>query len=211
MKTRNLMVVAVLLCICLIAYWYRPTQQSKTITPEGQKEQVFKKVGYTTENLSDVSATYQCTPPFILKGIEWLVASQFENGGWGAGSNNKQHIRDPKAVKVDPGTTAFAAMALLRAGNTLKKGAHSENLKKALMYLLQLIEEYPADGPKITNITGTQPQVKLGQNIDASLCAQFLMRIKPHTRGKLAKRVEKSLNKCLKKITGSTTFGGIPS
>ncbi|HAS45150.1 MAG TPA: hypothetical protein DCS93_32000 [Microscillaceae bacterium] len=210
MKTRNLMIVAMLICVCLIAYWYRPAKNTENHLPKNQEGKVFKKVNLTTAEVPDKTelATYAGTSPFILKGIDWLAASQFENGGWGAGSNNRQHIRDPKAVKVDPGTTAFAAMALLRAGNTLKKGPHSENLKKALMYLLQLIEEYPAEGPKITNITGTQPQVKLGQNIDASLCAQFLMRIKSHTRGKLAKRIDKSLGKCLKKIQGSLAKDG---
>jgi len=141
-------------------------------------------------------------PVFLDKGLSWLAEAQFENGGWGAGSHSRQDIRDPRAVQIDPATTAFSAMALTRAGNTLKEGPYAQNVSRALMYLLESVEEFPEEGANITAITGTQPQAKLGQNIDVSMCAQFFSRILPHTKhnAKLEKRVANALDKCLRKI-----------
>src|SRR5688500_6386896 len=56
--------------------------------------------------------------PFLLRGVQWLVEAQHGNGGWGAGSHAKQHLRDPHHVATDPATTAFVAMALVRSGST---------------------------------------------------------------------------------------------
>lgn len=149
-------------------------------------------------------------PVFIEKGIAWLADAQFQNGGWGAGLNTMQHIRDPKAVQIDPATTAFSAMAIIRVGNTLQKGEFSKNLQRSLDYLINMAEDYPAEGPKITDITGTQPQTKLGQNIDVSMCAQFFSRILPLTKHEpeLEKRVTAALDKCLRKLENAQLTDG---
>ena len=150
------------------------------------------------------------TPVFVTKGIDYLVSVQAENGGWGAGTHAKQHLIDATKVQVDPGTTAFAGMALLRAGNTLQEGKYHENLSKALNYLLGVVEKCSEESTKITELTGTQPQVKLGQNIDVSLCVQFFVRIKPLTEGQddLDKRVSAAIDKCLRKIQKSQASDG---
>src|SRR5262245_41049262 len=57
-------------------------------------------------------------PGFVEKGIDWIVSAQHPDGGWGAGSHAHQDVRDPKAVTTDPATTAFTALALIRAGHT---------------------------------------------------------------------------------------------
>lgn len=149
-------------------------------------------------------------PVFARKSIDWLVSVQTDNGGWGAGSHANQHIKDATKVQTDPGTTAFASLALLRAGNTLKEGKHSENLKKALNYLVEIVAESSEEGDKITSITGTQPQVKLGQNIDATLCVQFFIRILPHAKHdkQLENRISQALDKCLRKIQKSQEADG---
>jgi len=141
-------------------------------------------------------------PQFLHKGLGWLAAAQFENGGWGAGSHSNQSIRDPRAVQIDPATTAFSAMALMRSGSTLQDGPYSKNITKALSYLLEMAEASPEEGANITSLTGTQPQAKMGQNVDVTLCAQFFSRVLPQTSrdGKLRKRVTEALNKCLRKI-----------
>lgn len=141
-------------------------------------------------------------PQFLQKGLEWLAAAQFENGGWGAGSHSNQSIRDPRAVQVDPATTAFSAMALMRSGSTLSSGQYSKNVSRALSYLLAMAEASPEEGANITSLTGTQPQAKMGQNVDVTMCAQFFSRILPETArdAKLKKRVTNALNKCLRKI-----------
>ncbi len=84
------------------------------------------------------------------------------------------------------------------------------------MYLVKTVETSSDSGPKITDITGTQPQTKLGPLVDTSMTAQFLARVLPTLPkdGKLAKRVDTSLDKCLTKLQvaqnadGSWTAGG---
>jgi len=142
------------------------------------------------------------SPPYVQNAVSWLAKAQFQNGGWGAGSHVRQDILDPKAVQVDPATTALSAMALVRAGNTLKQGEYADNVRRALNYLLEQVEASPEEGSNITSLSGTQPQSKLGSNIDVSLCAQFLSRILPHVGQKtsLEKRVTVGLDKCLRKL-----------
>ncbi|NNE33963.1 MAG: terpene cyclase/mutase family protein [Rhodothermales bacterium] len=155
-------------------------------------------------------------PAYIERSLDWLASAQFENGGWGAGSHADQSNRDPRNVSIDPATTAFSAMALVRAGNTLSEGAYRTNLGKALEYLLKLVEDAPEEGPSITDIRGTQPQAKLGQNIDVSMVSQFLTRMLPETKSDrdLHARVEAALDKCIRKIQiaqnddGSFSQGG---
>jgi len=152
----------------------------------------------------------QQSPPYLTNALSWLADAQFENGGWGAGSHNRQDILDPKAVQTDPATTALSAMALVRAGSTLKKGEYSDNVQRALMFLLGQVEASPEESSNITTLSGTQPQTKLGSNIDVSLCAQFFTRIL-HSTGKgttLEKRVTAGLDKCLRKLQRTQNADG---
>ncbi len=148
--------------------------------------------------------------PFMVRGVEWLVDAQHESGGWGAGSSSNQQMRDPHKVVTDPGTTAFAAMALLRAGYNPLSGKHHEALRKALDHLLTMVENYKQEGPMISDVTGTQPQAKLGSYVDVSLCAQFFGRALPAVADDktLAKRVGDALDKCISKIEASQKSDG---
>jgi len=105
--------------------------------------------------------------------INWLLEAQSPNGGWGAGSHAYQNITDPHLVQTDPATTSFAAMALLKAGGPLNENPYKEQIMKALDRLLSDIDKRPDNG-RITSLEGTQPQVKLGIHIDASMALQFL-------------------------------------
>ncbi|MBI3723357.1 terpene cyclase/mutase family protein [bacterium] len=148
--------------------------------------------------------------PFLAKGLRWLVEAQHPSGGWGAGSHTAQNIRDPHAVQTDPGTTAFVGMALLRAGHTTSSGDYKETVKRAADYLVSTVEKAAEDGPRITDLTNTQPQVKLGQFVDTSLCAQFFTRLLPHLDSdpELKGRVTRALDKCVKKIQASQKDDG---
>lgn len=149
-------------------------------------------------------------PPFINTSLDWLVKAQFENGGWGSGSHSAQHIKDPSQVAIDPGTTAFAAMALMRSGSSLTEGPYSQNVSAALTYLLELTEAADPNSPYISNVRGTQPQAKLGQNIDASMMVQFYSRILPQVENdmELWGRVKGAMNTCVKKIQGQQQANG---
>jgi hypothetical protein len=152
----------------------------------------------------------------IQQGLEWLYRAQAPDGGWGAGSHYHQEILDPHAVASDPATTAMVGMALLRCGYTLTKGQYAENLRNATEYLLKAVENTSGNEINITTLTNTQPQVKLGNNIDVILAAQFLTNLIPHINNdqNLKNRVEKSLNSCIGKIEsaqdrdGSWKLGG---
>ena len=148
-------------------------------------------------------------PTFIERGMDWLAAAQYENGGWGAGSHSRQDIQDPHAVSVDPATTAFSAMALMRSGSTVTSGKYRKNVSKALDLLLDMVENAP-EGDRISNITGTQPQAKLGQNIDVSMVTQFLSEVLAHTShdAELNRRTEEALSTCLEKLQGAQDADG---
>jgi hypothetical protein len=147
--------------------------------------------------------------PFVQKAIGWLAEAQHSSGGWGAGSHANQQQRDPHAVQTDPATTAFAAMALLRAGHTPVSGDHRDTVKRATEYLVKTVEEYSGSDGRITNLTGTQPQAKLGALVDTAMTAQFFARVLPTLpEGKLRDRVNSALDKCLGKLQASQKADG---
>jgi hypothetical protein len=148
--------------------------------------------------------------PSVQRGVEWLVKAQHPDGGWGAGSHANQEMRDPRQVATDPATTAFVAMALVRAGSTPESGPHREALRRATAYLLHAVEGAPANGPRITTIEGTQPQAKLGALVDTGMTSQYLARILPTlAKGSpLHQRVDAALDRCVHKLEESQQADG---
>jgi hypothetical protein len=138
----------------------------------------------------------------VKRGLEWMDKAQANDGGWGAGSHYNQNVRDPHAVTSDPGTTSLVAMALLRTDNTLEKGTYTKNLQKATEFLLNAVENCPDNEPYITKLTNTQPQTKLGRNIDVILTAQYFTNMLRYEirDEQLKKRIEKALDKCVARI-----------
>lgn len=147
--------------------------------------------------------------PIVNKGLNWLVKAQLENGGYGAGSHNRQGVMNPHAVNADPATTSMVAMAILRSGSTLKSGIYKDQLIKSLNFLLNQVESVSKDDTFITFEKGTQIQRKLGNNIDAVLTAQFFSNLlKEKLNNKTKKRVEKCLDICVDKIQRATDADG---
>ena len=138
----------------------------------------------------------------VKRGLEWMGKAQGNDGGWGAGSHYNQNVKDPHAVQSDPASTSLVAMSLLRTDNTLTKGDYSKNLKKATDFLLKTVEECPDNQQYLTTLTNTQPQTKLGRNIDVILTAQFFTNLLRYdiADAQLKKRVEKALDKCVARI-----------
>lgn len=140
--------------------------------------------------------------------IKWLIDAQSPNGGWGAGSHAYQNVRDPHMVQTDPATTAFAAMALLKAGGPLKENPYHGQIMKAVDRILKDIDERPANG-RITSLDGTQPQVKLGIHIDASMALQFLTAVSEQIDDKtLQSKVDNAAEICIDLIQGSQNSNG---
>lgn len=149
-------------------------------------------------------------PEYLIKGLQWLAEAQAPNGGWGAGQHAAQDIRDPHAVSVDPATTAFVGMALLRSGSTPLEGMYHEQLSKAVRYLLEVVDKAPADHINLTDLTGTQPQQKLGQNIDVAMTAQFFSRLIPYIQNDqaLSAQVNKALDFCVSRLQNTQLADG---
>jgi hypothetical protein len=148
--------------------------------------------------------------PFVTKGIAWLIKAQGADGGWGGGSHAHQEVRDPHKVPTDPATTAFTLLTLLRTGNTPTAGESKEQVRRGLEYLIAAVEKAPTEGPKITDLTGTQLQVKLGPIVDTSLTAQYLARAVDlmDKADPLYERTDKALDKCLAKLQASQQKDG---
>jgi hypothetical protein len=186
------------------------SSSSVACTPE-EKACIFKTfLGLESYDTALVIHNRALVESSIKKGLVWMAAAQAENGGWGAGSHHRQEVRDPHAVDTDPATTALVAMSLLRNGNTLTKGEYSSNLKKALNYLLDVVERTPNEAKYITQATNTQPQMKLGRNIDVILTSQFFTNMLHYLKqdNEQKQRIQKALNKCIAKIQQSQDADG---
>jgi hypothetical protein len=146
----------------------------------------------------------------IEKGLTWMVRAQHPSGGWGAGTHSRQDVMDPHAVQPDPATTSMVAMALLRTGTTLHSGLYSTQLKKAVDYILAQVEGAEANSNTITDQQGTQIQIKLGQNIDVIMAAQFLSNLlaSDDLNPQLNARVKRDLNTCVSKIQHAQEANG---
>src|SRR5687768_10287653 len=155
-------------------------------------------------------ATNPMVEAAVKKGMDWLAQAQAQDGGWGSGSHYAQKERDPHAVQTDPASTSLVVMSLLRNDNTLQKGKYSENLKRGMEYLLNAVENCPPNQVQITTLTNTQPQTKLGRNIDVILTAQFFTNLLRYELNDdvLKKRVEKALDKCVSKIQQTQSNNG---
>lgn len=162
-------------------------------------------LGIDTSEAGKLISTFK-TPEIVeaslKKGLLWIDKAQGNDGGWGAGSHYNQGIMDPHAVASDPASTSLVSMSLLRTDNTLDKGDYAKNLKKGTEFLLKAVEECPDNQPYLTKLENTQPQVKLGRNIDVILTAQFFTNLLHYDLKdeQLKKRVEKALDKCIARI-----------
>jgi hypothetical protein len=185
------MYLAVVLTASTILMLVLPKQQATTtLLPEPKPEIIF-----TDDQWNQ-------------KAIQWLIDAQSPNGGWGAGSHAFQNVNDPHAVQTDPATTAFAATALLKSGGKLTANPHQQEIMKALDRILKDIDVRPDNG-RITSLSGTQPQVKLGIHIDASMALQFLTMIREDISDvSLQEKIDKAANVCISLIQSSQNSDG---
>ncbi|GHM99524.1 squalene--hopene cyclase [Cytophagales bacterium WSM2-2] len=184
---------------------YRTTYRS---IPKGC---VFRTLmGEESSDSNFVYKTPQKVAVSIEKGLTWIVKAQHPSGGWGAGSHSRQDVMDPHAVQADPATTSMVAMALLRTGTTLNSGLYAQQLTNAVNYILKMVESSDRNSNNITDQTGTQIQIKLGQNIDVILAAQFLSNLLPYldSNPQLKARAKKDLEICVSKIQHAQSKDG---
>jgi hypothetical protein len=213
-QTKALVLVAVLASFIFISYAFnflpfksrhKTTLEHVGCTPE--RHVCVMKTLFGLEDNSDLVKSISDTElPAEVKtsvnsSLSWIAKAQLADGGWGAGSHLRQDIRDPHVVPTDPATTSVVSLALLRTGNTLSTGPYQQHLMKSTEYLLQAVEKWSPDQPRLTTLTGTQPQQKLGQNIDAILTVQYFTNLLKYDINDTWKnRIEKALQKCVTRI-----------
>jgi hypothetical protein len=160
------------------------------------------------ENFTPVPRIIHDDVAWDAQAISWLLQAQSQDGGWGSGSHAYQDVRDPHAVQTDPATTSFAAMALMKAGGKLVTNPYKKEILKALDRLLKDIDTRPDNG-RITSLTGTQPQIKLGIHIDASMALQFLTAMKDQVQDPaLETKIDKAAQTCVNLIQKSQNADG---
>jgi hypothetical protein len=200
MKTKLIVIgIAVSVTVAMMSF-------SKSHRRPYPKGCVFRTV--MGEESSESMAVYR-TPELLAtsldRGLSWISQAQNKDGGWGAGSHARQDVFDPHAVNSDPATTSMVAMALLRTG--VKPG--DARLKDAIEFLLASVEHSTAEESTITHLTGTQIQVKLGQNIDVILTSQFLSNLLDQMdESPLKQRVKKANEVCVSKIQKAQSSDG---
>lgn len=158
--------------------------------PEGTRR-VVTGVGHDLPEPRDIEK-------FMLSGLAYLAEGQHTDGGWGSAWSG----RGNQSGSTDPGTTAFVAMAIMRAGHTPYHGEYQDAVLQATEYVVEAVENAADDGPRITEAKGTQLQSKLGQIVDTAVVTQFLARVLQHVESDpaLYGRVEEALRKCITKI-----------
>ena len=166
---------------------------------------VMKTIFGLDGNSSYAASNDRVTPANVERSIkqalQWTMKAQLDNGGWGAGTHSRQDITDPHAVSADPATTSLVLLSLLRTGNNLEAGTYKDEVKKGTTFLLDAVEEWSPNQPRLTTLMGTQPQQKLGQNIDAILTTQYLTTLlEYHKLHAWQKRIKAALQKCVQRI-----------
>jgi len=200
--------------ICL-AFYLVPIKSTKSLLEKPMALPPEGCVFNTVMGIEPIDPEFEYTTPdnvisSVTEGMKWMENAQQVDGGWGAGSHSMQHIRDPKAVKTDPATTAMVCMALLRNGNTLYDGEFSMQLRDGTEYLVEAAENSDPASPTITTVTGTQIQSKLGANIDVVLTMQYFSNLLEQLQKSDAyyDRVMHCLNICVEKVQSNQAADG---
>lgn len=143
--------------------------------------------------------------PQVQRGLEWLVAQQGPDGGWG--ENDGQD--------TDVANTCIAALALLRAGHTPIEGEYREAVARAVAYVCEHVHSSPDGGLAVQTRQGTIPQRKLGPYVDTFLASLLLAEVDGRMPGEEgAAGVRSALEKVVAKIEagqqedGSWNHGG---
>jgi hypothetical protein len=169
---------------------------------------VYAEIGLSAEK----EQTNTPVTAAVDKGIKWLVSVQGKDGGWGQDGGETSYVRQGERLESngnDVANTAVAAEALLHTGNTPSKGAYRENLQRAVAFIMQRVEQSPAEGLEVTNSKGTQIQRKLGPYIDTFLTSMLLSEADGTMKTAAENaRVRKALVKCVAKIEGNQQRDG---
>lgn len=143
-----------------------------------------------------------------IKGLEYLISQQHENGGWGQGGGWRQGAKGGGRVEgkevADPpdlGNTCISALALIRAGNTPTEGLYAKQLARAVDFICKHVEASDKESLYVTDVRDTQLQSKIGRYVDTFLAGLVLSELKGKACDKpLEDRMAGALEKTIAKI-----------
>lgn len=139
-------------------------------------------------------------------GAKWLVAHQNADGGWGAASFAQRNTARGANGQSDIATTALAVMALQR--DAANGDAHQDAIRKGLDHVLAAIERSPHEGVVLDGPKGTQPQGKLGPNVDTHFAALLLGQVDRRVGDALYTRTQIAYDKVLTKVVSAQRADG---
>jgi hypothetical protein len=177
-----------------------PGQEPKDAPPkkEADAETPAPKQATLAKNPKPLSANAK-------KALDFLVKQQAADGGWSGGPAaalfESVGGKGGKKAEIDAANTSAAALALLRAGYSPKKGPYAENLRKAIHGVIKAVEDSDKDSLRLATTQGTQIQRKIGDNADTYLSAILLASAKgsmPDAKSEL--RLENALQKVVDKM-----------
>jgi hypothetical protein len=140
--------------------------------------------------------------PAAKAGLAFLVKHQLPSGGWGQGDESNemgggQQLRD----KANVADTSMALLALLRAGHTTRFGEYQDQVQKGIEYVVSEVEGSDDTSLKVTSVTGTRVQMKIGTHVDTFAALVMLDEARGMMRDAAANdRVDAAIKKIVKKI-----------
>jgi hypothetical protein len=135
-------------------------------------------------------------------GAVWLVEHQHQDGGWGAGTFGQ----DGHDAVADVATTSLAVMALMRDASG--RPIHRESIERGVLFVVRAVEASPLEGARLQGPDGTQPQYKLGRNVDTHLAALMLGGATASMSGDLRTRADTAYDKVLTKVVAAQRSDG---
>ena len=141
--------------------------------------------------------------PNVRKGLDWIVAHQHKNGGWGQGEESRNMGEGMATFKAKPNVadTCTATLALIRSGSTPSEGSYAQAINRALDFIFSEVEAADEQSLSITSVNGTRVQGKLGPHIDTFMASIVLAEVKGHMPNEASeKRLFAALDKVLNKI-----------
>ena len=131
-------------------------------------------------------------------GAKWLEQHQNGDGGWAAGGWGGVEAGS------DVATTVIAVQALQRDD----RAGHQAAIRKGIEFVLKAVESAPKQGPLLNTPRNTQPQYKLGPNVDTHLAAKLLGDVANDYSGAEKARVLGALDVALVKAQAAQDANG---